>query len=172
MVNFYIYYNIYTHTHIHTYIHTHTHIYIYKIAVNPKRYTGIDQYLKYIVPLAKPVQPPVQYWLPCLKPTQMILENAQQRSIIANGARQQWGVRFPWRIKDVWGWHMEAHGWCTSEQNNPLGKGEQVGPVHDPWKDLITHRKAETHTWRGDHWVYTCKWSPTLNNDAKNKWLL
>ena len=34
--------------------------YIY-IAVNPKQYTGIDRYPKYIVPLAKPVQPPVRY---------------------------------------------------------------------------------------------------------------
>ena len=34
------------------------YIYIY-IVVNLKRYIGIDQYLKYIVPLAKPVQPPV-----------------------------------------------------------------------------------------------------------------
>ena len=50
MVNFYIYYNIYTHTYI--------YIYIYKIAVNPKRYT---QYPKYIIPLAKPVQYPVRY---------------------------------------------------------------------------------------------------------------
>ena len=51
MVNFYIYYNTHTHTHththIHTYIHTYIHIYIYiyiyilKIAINPKRYTGI-----------------------------------------------------------------------------------------------------------------------------------
>ena len=31
------------------------------IAVNPKRYTGIDRYPKYIVPLVKPVQPPVRY---------------------------------------------------------------------------------------------------------------
>ena len=52
MVNFYIYYNIYTQT------HTYIHIYIYKIAVNPKRYTGIDRYPKYIVPVAKPVRPP------------------------------------------------------------------------------------------------------------------
>ena len=38
MVSFYIYYNIYIHRHIHTYIY----IYKYKkIAVNPKRYTGI-----------------------------------------------------------------------------------------------------------------------------------
>ena len=51
MVNFYIYYN--THTHTHT--HTHIYIYIYKIAVNPKQYTGIDQYPKYIVLLAKSV---------------------------------------------------------------------------------------------------------------------
>ena len=57
MVNFYIYYNIYTQTH--TYIHIY--IYIYKIAVNPKRYTGIDRYPKYIVPVAKPVRPPVRY---------------------------------------------------------------------------------------------------------------
>ena len=41
------------------------YIYIYKIAVNPKQYTGIDWYPKYIVPLTKLVQPPVQYWLPC-----------------------------------------------------------------------------------------------------------
>ena len=34
--------------------------YIY-IAVNLKRYTSIDRYLKYIVLLAKPVQPLVQY---------------------------------------------------------------------------------------------------------------
>ena len=61
MVNFYIYYNMYTHTH--TYIHIY--IYIYKIAVNSKRYTGIDWYPKYIVPLAKSVQPSVRYWLPC-----------------------------------------------------------------------------------------------------------
>ena len=39
-------------------------MYIYKyiiIAINPKRYTGIDRYPKYIVPLAKPVQPLEQY---------------------------------------------------------------------------------------------------------------
>ena len=35
--------------------------------VNPKQYIGIDQYPKYIVPLVKPVQPPVQYWLPYSK---------------------------------------------------------------------------------------------------------
>ena len=56
MVNFYIYYNIY--------IYTQTHTYIYKIAVNPKRYTGIDRYPKYIVPVAKSVPPPVRYWHP------------------------------------------------------------------------------------------------------------
>ena len=64
MVNFYIYYNIYTHTYIHTYIHIYIYIYIYKykkIAVNLKRYTGIDWYPKYIVPLAKPIQPLVRY---------------------------------------------------------------------------------------------------------------
>ena len=54
IVNFYIYYNIYI------------YIYIYKIVVNPKRYTGIDWYPKYIVPLAKLVQPSVWYWLPWL----------------------------------------------------------------------------------------------------------
>ena len=36
------------------------YIYIY-IAVNPKQYTDIDRYPKYIVPLAKPIQPPVRY---------------------------------------------------------------------------------------------------------------
>ena len=58
MVNFYIYYNIYIYTQTHTYIHTYIYIYIYKITVNPKRYTGIDRYPKYIVPVAKPVRPP------------------------------------------------------------------------------------------------------------------
>ena len=40
------------------------YIYIDKykiIVINLKRYTGIDRYPKEIVPLAKPVQPPVQY---------------------------------------------------------------------------------------------------------------
>ena len=37
------------------------YIYIYYFVVNLKRYTSIDQYPKYIVPLAKPVQPPVRY---------------------------------------------------------------------------------------------------------------
>ena len=55
MVNLYIYYN--KHTHIHTYIY----INIKKIAVNPKRYTGIDRYPKYIVPLVKSVQSPIWY---------------------------------------------------------------------------------------------------------------
>ena len=59
-----------------------------------------------------------------IKPTQMILEKAQQRNIITNGARQWWGLRFPWRIKEVRGWHVEVHGWCTSEGKSPLGKGE------------------------------------------------
>ena len=59
MVNFYIYYNIYIYTG--TYIHTYIHIYIYKIAVNSKRYTGINRYPKYIVPVVKPVRPPVRY---------------------------------------------------------------------------------------------------------------
>ena len=34
---------------------------IYKIMVNPKRYIGIDWYSKYIVLLAKLIQPPVRY---------------------------------------------------------------------------------------------------------------
>ena len=41
------------------------YIYIYKITVNPKRYTSIDRYPKYIIPVAKPVRPPVRYWHPC-----------------------------------------------------------------------------------------------------------
>ena len=41
------------------------YIYIY-IYIYLKRYTGIDRYPKYIVPLAKPVQSPVRYWLPWL----------------------------------------------------------------------------------------------------------
>ena len=59
MVNFYIYYNIYIHRHIHTYIYIY--VCIYKIAVNLKRYTGIDRYPKYIVSVAKSVRPPVRY---------------------------------------------------------------------------------------------------------------
>ena len=35
-----------------------------------KRYIGINRYPKYIVPLAKPVQPPVRYWLPCFQQTE------------------------------------------------------------------------------------------------------
>ena len=38
-----------------------------------------------------------QYIAPskAIKPTQTILEKGQQRNIIANDARQWWGVRFP-----------------------------------------------------------------------------
>ena len=43
-----------------------------------------------------------------IKPTKMILEKAQQKSIIAIGARQQWSARFPWRIKGMQSWHVEA----------------------------------------------------------------
>ena len=57
MVNFYIYYNIYIHRHIHTYIYIYIYLFInIKIAINLKRYTGIDQYPKYTVPMAKPVR--------------------------------------------------------------------------------------------------------------------
>ena len=35
-------------------------IYLF-IAVNPKRFIGINRYPKYIVLLIKPVQPPVRY---------------------------------------------------------------------------------------------------------------
>ena len=45
---------------------------------------------------------------------------------------------------------MNAHGWCTSEGKNPLGKGEQVRFVHYPQRGLETHREAKTHTWEGD----------------------
>ena len=92
-----------------------------------------------------------------IKPTQTILKKAQQRSIIVNGARQRWGARFPWRIKDVRGWHMKAHGWCTSEGKSSLGKGERVGLIHGPQRGLETHREAKTHMWGGDCWVYTCE---------------
>ena len=50
---FYYYYFFYTRVYI--------YIYIYKIAVNLKRYTGIDWYPKYIVPVGKSVQPPIRY---------------------------------------------------------------------------------------------------------------
>ena len=45
---------------IYIYIYMSFKHYIY-VTVNPKQYTGIDRYPKYIVPLAKPVQPPVRY---------------------------------------------------------------------------------------------------------------
>ena len=77
-----------------------------------------------------------------MKPTQMILEKAQQRSIIANGARQWWIVRFPWRIKDVQGWHIDDE----KKKKNSLGEGEQVVLVHSPQGGLETYKEAETHT--------------------------
>ena len=49
-------------------IYEFIYIYIYiwalniiYMAANPKQYTDIDRYPKYIVPLAKPVQPLVRY---------------------------------------------------------------------------------------------------------------
>ena len=53
---------------IYEFIYIYIYIYVYMgfkhyiyIAVNPKRYTSIDRYSKYIVPLAKPIQFPVRY---------------------------------------------------------------------------------------------------------------
>ena len=66
------------------------------------------------------------------------------------------------------GWHVEAHGWCTSEGKSPLDKGERLGFVHGPQRGLETHREVETHTWGRDCWVYNCEWSFTLNNEEKN----
>ena len=45
---------------IYIYIYMGFNHYIY-IAVNPKQYIGINRYSKYIVPLAKPIQPLVRY---------------------------------------------------------------------------------------------------------------
>ena len=62
MVNFYIYYN--THT------HTHTHIYIFINIKNNGKPETVHRYWpipKYIVPLVKPVYPPIQDWLPYYK---------------------------------------------------------------------------------------------------------
>ena len=47
-------------------IYEFIYIYIWALniiymAANPKQYTDIDRYPKYIVPLAKPVQPLVRY---------------------------------------------------------------------------------------------------------------
>ena len=86
-----------------------------------------------------------------IKLTQTISEKAQQRSIIANSTRQWCSVRFPWRIKVVWDWHMEAHGWCTSKGKCPLGKEKQVGLVHDPQRGIEIHKEAKTHTWEWDY---------------------
>ena len=49
-------------------IYEYIYIYIWALnvmymAANPKQYTDIDRYPKYIVPLAKPVQPLVRYRL-------------------------------------------------------------------------------------------------------------
>ena len=94
-------------------------------------------------------------------------KKAQQMSIIVNGARQRWGVRFSWRIKDVRDWHLEeAHRWCTSEGKSSLGKRERVRLIHDSQRGFETHRVVETHMWGGDCWVYM---SPTLNNDERNE---
>ena len=51
---------------IYEFINIYICIYIWALniiymAANPKQYTVIDRYLKYIVPLAKSVQPLVQY---------------------------------------------------------------------------------------------------------------
>ena len=32
--------------------------------------------------------------------------------------------------KNVMGWHVEAHGWCTSEGKDPLVKEERVRLVY------------------------------------------
>ena len=42
------------------------------------------------------------------------------------------------------GWHVETHGWCTSEGKSPLGKEERVGYVHGSQRDLETHKKANS----------------------------
>ena len=57
--------------------------------------------------------------------------------VLENG--DVWG--FHGGIKDVLGWHVEAHGWCTSEGKGPLGKGEWVRLVHDSLKGLEAHRE-------------------------------
>ena len=51
---------------IYEFIYIYIYIYIWALniiymAANPKQYTDIDRYPKYIVPLAKPVQPLVRY---------------------------------------------------------------------------------------------------------------
>ena len=57
MVNFYIYCNIYTH--IHTYIHTYIYIYLFINIKNSGKSETVHRYSKYIVPLAKLIQPPI-----------------------------------------------------------------------------------------------------------------
>ena len=59
------------------------------------------------------------------------------------------------------GWHVEAHGWYTSEGKSPLGKEERVGYVYSPQKDIETHKEANCC-------ANTCEWSPTSNNNKKN----
>ena len=66
----------------------------------------------------------------------------------------------------------ETHGWRADEVKNPLGKGEWVGLVHGLQRGLEAHKEAETHTGGGDLLGYTCEWSPTLNKDEKNEWLI
>ena len=102
----------------------------------------------------------------------MVLDNGMVRD--SHGHRR---AGFPWMC--VQGWHVvpmdsvrETHGWCIDEVKSLLGKGEWVGLVHGPQRGLETHREAETHTWGGDLLGYTCEWSPTLNKDEKNEWLI
>ena len=74
----------------------------------------------------------------------------------------------------MWGWHVEAPGWCTCEGKSPLGNGKQVGLAHDPLRGLEAQKEAKTHTWGVDCWVYTCEWSPTLGTcrDSRCFWFL
>ena len=56
-----LYLLIYIHTH--TYIHIYIYIYIYLLIYikNSGKPETVHRYPKYIVPLAKPLQPPVRY---------------------------------------------------------------------------------------------------------------
>ena len=83
---------------------------------------------------------------------------------------------FPWMCMQ--GWHVvpmdgvwETHRWCVDEVKSPLGKGEWVGLVQGPQRGLEAHIEADSHI-RGRLLGYMCEWSPKLNKDDKNEWLI
>ena len=72
-------------------------------------------------------------------------------------------------VRGSHGWCM--NGWHVDEIKSPLGTEEWVGFVHDPQRGLEAHKEADSHM-MGRLLGYMCEWSPTLNKDEKNEWLI